>query len=281
MKSVYFLIAVVVFSVNLSADEWKFTTDASLSLNQNAYSDNWFGGEMGSISWTAKTNSSAEKQMLDFLHNKNSLKLSFGQTHQQAVNASGEKYWAKPDISVDKIDFESLFKFTLGTFVDPFVSGRWESRFIDNITSTDTRTINPHLFTESAGAARVFINQEYQKLESRLGGALRQHYDRYDSDFTTDGGIESVTEYTKIFSERGINFKSRLNLYQALYNSESDDLLKDDWKALDIYWENSLNMKIWSVISMSLTYDLKYDKQEDKSAQYKQTLGLGIFYQLY
>ena len=110
--------AIVLLFSGLVAEEWKIEADASLSMNQNAYSDNWSGDEKGSISWVSSLNFLAEKQLNPKMLNKNTAKLAFGQTHNQFIDEENEKQWAKPDKTTDQIELEGLMIFTLNSFVD-------------------------------------------------------------------------------------------------------------------------------------------------------------------
>ena len=285
---VYSLLTILMFSTALIAEGWKITSDASLSLSQSSYSDNWAGTELGSISWTAASNTVAERQLSRIMHNRTTLKLSFGQTHQQRITDEGEKDWAKPEKSNDRIDLESLLRFTLDTYVDPFVAARWRSQFLDLSDPEKTRILNPNRFTESAGIMRIFIAEENHELSARLGAAFRQTINRdvlvgeeRETLTTNDGGIEFVAQYRKRFLPQNILYESRLLAYQALFNSEEDDLEEDHWKRVDVNWENTLSTKIWGIINAVLYYELVYEREEHRNAQHKQTLGLGVFFQLY
>ena len=107
------------------AQDWKLSVDANLTLTQNTYSDNWVGGESGALSWTFNSNSLAEKQLSERIYNKNTMKLFFGQTHNQERETH---VWRKPVKATDLIDLESVFRFTFGGFVEPFAAGRLESQ---------------------------------------------------------------------------------------------------------------------------------------------------------
>nr|MDA3814533.1 hypothetical protein [Candidatus Cloacimonadota bacterium] len=110
MKKISLLLIVIIAAAGLMAENWNSAADISLTMNQNAYSDNWTGEEKGSISWVFNANFLAEKQLATKVHNKNTLKLAFGQTHTQMLDEQGEKYWAKPDKSTDLVEFESMFR---------------------------------------------------------------------------------------------------------------------------------------------------------------------------
>lgn len=246
------------------------------------------GTELSNITWVATSNTSAEKQLKSWLLNRTTLKLAFGQTHLQKVEASGEREWQTPQKSTDKIDLESLFRFTTQGWVDPFFAVKMESQFIDESDPSLTRIVNPMLFTESAGAMRSFYSSENSSLDTRLGMAIRERLNREalqpdltrEMETTIDGGLESVTEYKTKLPMMDANFKSRLGLYQALFNSESDNV-DGDWKALDVSWENALIAKLWGLISANLTFELRYEKEAVHAVQWKEILGLGFSYTLF
>jgi hypothetical protein len=284
-------IIILVIAVNSSvfAEEstsWTKAVDTNLTLTQNAYSDNWTRGEAGALSWTFNLNALAEKQVHLKVHNKNTLKLSFGQTHNQSRET---KDWAKPVKSTDLIDLESVFRFTLGAFVDPFASGRAETQFYDAGDPAKSRFVNPFTFTESFGIARVLIKQAKREWTTRLGLGLRQHMDRdvlvgteRETQTSNDGGLLSVTDFKTPLAQERIAFTSKLSLYKALFYSESDALEglpnEDDWKSPDVNWENTFTAGITHYLMVNLYVQLLYDKEVDLGARFKQTLALGLTY---
>ena len=291
MRSFLIILLCVTMSSLLSAEPWELSVDANLTLTQNSYSDNWVGGETGSVSWVFNSNSLAQKQLTEKLHNTNTLKLSFGQTHSQNVET---KKWAKPVKSTDLIDFETVFRFTLGAFVDPFVSGRLESQFLDQSDPSKDRVLNPMTLTETVGVAKILIQEEKRKWDARLGFGIRQHIDRdvlidsvndiRETQTSNDGGINFITEFITPLAGDRISFDSKLSLFKALYNSQSSDLEglpnADYWKAVDVNWENIFNASISKYIMVSLYMQLLYDKEVDLAGRFKQTLALGITYKL-
>lgn len=284
------LILVLLAALSLNAQTWTLKGDFNLNLTQNAYSNTWAGTEKGSITWVAGSNLSAEKALSPLFYNINSLKLAFGQTHQQAQNTAGDNYWAKPVKSTDKIDAEALVKMTMKAFVNPFAAVRMESQFIDLSDPSLTRLINPMLFTESAGVTRNFIENGNEVLSSRLGFAVRENLNRdvlmslpdnRENVTTIDGGIESVTEYKNIFAPANVSFNSKLRIYQALFNSKSDDYLHEEWKSPDLNWENSVSFKLYKAVSLNLYLQTIYEKEQIAELQFKETMGLGFSYNLF
>ncbi len=120
---------------------WKLSSDINLTQTQNTYSDSWEGDEKGSLSWAFTLNALAEKQLSELLNSRSTLKLAFGQTHNQG-GENPDRYWLSPTKSTDLIDLESVLRFSAGMIVDPYLSGRLQSLFHDG-RSDDEYFINP------------------------------------------------------------------------------------------------------------------------------------------
>ncbi len=285
MKKILVISILVLTVAFLSAEGWTKSADVSLNLNQNSYSDNWAGSEIGSISWAFNANLLAEKQLTDKLHDKNTLKLAFGQTHSQIIDEqSSDKKWAKPDKTTDLIDFESLFRFTLGLAVDPFASVRWESQFLDESVE-DVKVINPNIFTETFGMAKVFIKEENKELSTRLGAAFKQYFDSNAKENTNDGGLEFVGEFKSPLANNVFIYNTKLVLYKALIYSLSDDdtnpEYNENWESVRMDWEHILTAQLTTLLNMNLYFQLIYDERVIDETQFKETLGLGFTYKLF
>jgi hypothetical protein len=285
-----FLVSSLLFCAQVSAESWILSADANLTLTQNAYSDNWVGGESGAIAWTFNSNWLAERQLSSKLHTKNTLKLLFGQTHNQDVET---KDWAKPVKSTDLIDFESVFRFTLGAFVDPYAGLRIETQFLDQSDPELDRYVNPLKFTESVGVAKVLIKEEKREWTARIGAGIRQYVDKDVFDVDTggrstetsnDGGLVFDSEFKTPLAEEKITFQSKLTVFKALFYSEKDALAglpeEDYWKEPDVNWENILTAGITQHIMVNLYVQLLYDKEIALAGRFKQTLSLGLTYKL-
>ena len=283
MKKIILVLIVIVVATGLFAEDWNTSADISITMNQNAYSDNWDGEEKGSISWVFNSNFLAEKQLTAKVHNKNTLKLAFGQTHTQ-IEVDGEKYWAKPDKSTDLIDFESMFRFTLGAFVDPFASFRDETQFLD-ISGEETKLLNPNNLTEAFGIIKVFVKDDTQELSTRLGGAFKQYINSNLDVNTNDGGVEFVAIYRKPFAENMIKYSTNLNLYKPLFYSLSDDetnpAYNENWETVRMNWQHNVDISLTSLINLKLYVQLLYNEMVIDEIQFKETLGLGLSYKLF
>lgn len=267
---------------------WRITITSGLTATQTAYSNNWAGGEAGSFSWAFTSLTEAGRQLSPKLNSTTVLKLAFGQTLTQRLvfdSAKGQEVarWSKPVKSTDLIDLESVLRFTLQKFVDPYMALRVESQFYDGSDPRKKLFLSPMKLTESGGFMRVFHDDpKSYTLKSRLGFALRQiitkHVDS-SSTSTNDGGLESVTDF-KAQLTKTVNYTSKLTLYKALFFSKSKDALTDDWKAVDMNWEHLIGASITKYLQTTLYFQLLYDKEIDKDVRIKETLGLGLSWKI-
>jgi len=289
MLVVLFVLSAVVAG-NLYAESWNLSVDASLTLTQNTYSDNWAGGEWGQISWLFNSNSLAEREFGEKVSCKNTLKLFYGQTHMQDA---GTKRWRKPVKSNDLIDFESVFLFKLFPMVDTYAGFRVEGAFFDTSDPENYRYINPLKFTESLGLARVLIDTEKHDWIVRFGGGFREFVDRDRLDPLTkeketsksnDGGFIFDSELKTVFAGDRVTFTSKLTVFKAIYNSEADELEEvaggDYWKAPDVNWENIISANITKYLVVNMYIQLLYDKEVDLGGRFKETLSFGLTYKL-
>ncbi|GAB4323202.1 MAG: hypothetical protein Kow0074_15240 [Candidatus Zixiibacteriota bacterium] len=270
--------------------KWYPEAEAGVTLSQSAFSDNWAGGDKGSIVWTAIFNASLQSQLHKKINFYNILKLAYGQTHQQKADADGGRYWEKPAKSTDLIDLETIFRFTLGGWVDPYVSGRFESQFEDASDPAGRMlSLNPMKFKQSGGIARKFIDTEEEALLSRFGFTFRESRRKVfanpapdqttASETSVDGGLEWTIDYkAKILSER-VAWTSKFTAYKPVFYSGSDEFdavtgdkleaagfdrdLSDYPMMVDLDWENIFSTQITKILSVNLYVRWVYDKYEN------------------
>ncbi len=277
----------------LEEGKWYPSLESGINLSQSAYSDNWAGGDKGSIVWTFITNASLENQFNPAVNWNNTLKLAFGQTHQQAER-DGERFWEAPEKSTDLIDLESTLRFTLHKWVDPFLSVRLETQFQDaSDDSGRTLSLNPISLKETGGVARMFFDEEDRSLLSRVGFTVRQNHRKFFTspdpgetstvgETETDGGFEWITDYkSKIFDNK-VAWTSKVDLYKPLFYSGKetfDDLTDDDFLAaginpdvgdyslaLEVDWENIFTAQITSILSVNLYTQWVYNQYDNSVA---------------
>lgn len=275
------------------ADPWTKSLDMGLNLTQNSYSDNWVGGDVGSMAWMALANGIFEKQVSPKFNFKNTTRLQFGQTHTQDQTT---KNWQKPIKSTDKIDIENLGRLTLKAWVDPYVAFRLETQFLDASYEPLKRALNPMLLTESAGIAKTLFSRDKDQILTRFGLSLRERLNRVipgtpedtlakntELETTTDGGLESVTDMQYKLASN-ISYIGKLSLFKALFFSEKAEFegtpAADYWKTIDANFENSLSVAFSKYLALSFYAQLLYDKQIDLKGRFKETFGLGLTYKM-
>ena len=274
---------------------WKKSLIVDITTTQTSYSDSWVGGEAGSVNWVGNVNGLAMRQLKEWFELKSTLKMSFGQTIAQDAET---KDWSKPRKSTDLIDWENVGLFTLHKYVDPYTAFRLETQFYDGRVADKKLYFSPLRFTESAGIARKFYTKKDDFVTSRMGLALRQIlktaivdidstvsprvYTTADSTLT-DGGLESVTDVSLTLSDK-MRYTGKLTLYKAFFFSESDavkgTVYEDDWKAVDVNWENIVSAQVSKIITVNLYTQLLYDKEISKKGRFKETVAIGFVFKM-
>jgi len=272
----------------LEVGKWYPHLETGLNLTQSSYSDNWKGGETGSVSWAARINGSAERQINPSLNWLNTMKLLYGQTRQQEVDSNGDRSWGAAEKSADQVDLEALFRLTKGWAVDPYLSLRCETLFQD-VTDPFGRKLwfNPMTFKESAGIARKFVDREDHQFLARFGVTARETRRSFFVDITGDqtasqnawdSGAELVLDYMRAFNPQ-LSYTSRFSVYQPFNWSKSnvfDELGADSLAAAgldkniadytttaDIDWQNTISARVTKVIAVQLYVELLYDKYDN------------------
>ncbi|MCX7725512.1 MAG: DUF3078 domain-containing protein [Chitinispirillaceae bacterium] len=288
LRIIYLVVLLVCFSIySEGTSPWHIDIDANITVTQNAYSESWIGSEKGAVSWASKLNFVAEKQIASFFNHRNTLKLQFGQTKTQ----NDDNSWGKLIKSTDLIDFESLQRFTIKGWVEPFIALRLISQFLDGTDSLQNHYFNPMSIFESFGISRTLLSIDAAKWNARFGGAINQLINRYTIDEThTDyytkivnsAGLELVTELKAKFRDGLLDYRLLLTIYEALVSSEADKTKgtsrENFWRYPDINWENILSVNITKYIMVNLTAQLLYDRELHPNARIKEVLALGLTY---
>jgi len=278
------------------AGHWGNEATLGINMLQSYYTENWNGGDKGSVVWNGTFDARAKKKLSERWHWFNTMNLAYGQNHQQERNSDGELYWKKPDKTDDQIKLETLLRYT-NTGWDPFIGARFESRFLDQTDPREDFTLNPLEFFETIGISRMFVETEEKRFLMRFGFTFHQMIRDINTDSVEseddpdvmvyetfnekggDGGLELVLNYVdKMILDR-VEYNTQLRFYQPVYYTGQNDLdsLNDDqWvlhdlptdladytTTLDIDWENTFKANITSVINVQLHVRWVYDKYDN------------------
>ena len=267
---------------------WRLTGIAGLTLTQSASSDNWYGGDRGSWMWVARFDGTAERQFNPRFHSSNTLQLAYGQTSQQQIDPNNPqaRVWDTPSKSTDRIGFESVGRFTLDRWADPYFAASVVSQFLDQSQPNGTLSFNPVQVKLSAGLSKTLVKQADRELITRLGVGARSVFGRNfveplpsqqtASYNNSDAGLEWVTTTTWPLLDKRVLYKGRLGLFQPFMYSQSSELkafdqaamaadptrraVADYWKAVDINFENTFSAAITKNLSVELFAQLVYNK---------------------
>lgn len=293
-RSLFVAIIAVAFATSAIAApdslDWRPAADVMVTLTQNAYSDNWAGGDVGSITWVGTANLGLVRQFTVPWNWRNTLKLAYGQTHNQDGDT---KDWKKPFKSTDLIDFESLLRYQIWSpIIEPYVAFRLISQFEDATYKNYTLHFNPIDLTESIGASRTLYKKDADEFMGRAGFGMRQRIKRIpDSTFTetetkssNDGGLELVLDGKYRIPTSQIDWTTKLTAFKALFYSKSDEFKglpeEDYWKAVDINWENTFSAQVSKYLAVALYIQWLYDKEIDKGGRFKETLSLNFTWKI-
>jgi hypothetical protein len=268
------------------SERWQYSLDADLTVALNTFSSNWKSKDAGSLAWVSKMTVMAKKRLYEKALSETTVKLIFGQTKLQDKST---KRWSSPEKSSDDIQVQSVLRFDIGKFINPFLSVHLKSQFVDNRRDTNKRYLNPVEFTESLGFARDLLKTKSITWNSRFGCALRQRIDfdhpmlkdsaghtLYVVDIVKDGGGEIVSEF-KFFKPQMLMVNSKLKIFSAFISSQATKKAENDfWRYPDVSLETSVSFFLTRNLILSYYYNIIYDREFDKMPRSKQTLGAGL-----
>ena len=249
---------------------WKNEGVAGLNFTQNKF-DNWSQGGEDSWSWQLDINAKFENEQEKY-NWSNSIKISYGKT--KVGDASARK-------AADEIKLESVYTYKLGYYVNPYAAVTGLTQFTDGYDySNDPKVkisgfMDPGYFTQSAGIGI----EPNTHIKTRLGAALKETITNSDTaaiifadgeDTRVEYGAESVTDINYKFNEI-LLYTSKLELFSNLNRIDE----------IDVTWDNLVSAKLTKYITASLNVKLFYDKDISERRQLKQTLAVGLSYNLF
>jgi hypothetical protein len=246
---------------------WMNDVVFNFSFTQNNF-DNWNQG--GDNSWSWQTDLLPKfiykQEKYDW---ENIGKFSYGKTKVGDQNARK---------AADEIMLESSYTYKMGTHVNPYVAVKAQTQFTAGYEYTDTSMteisnfMDPGYFTESVGAGWSPNDQ----FRTRLGAAYKQTVtdkfaDRYakGDKFRTEFGMESVTDVELKFHEN-ISYTGRLSFFSNLKRFDE----------IDTDWDNLIKGKLTDIINVTFSFRLFYDRDVSAKRQLKQTLAVGVSFDL-
>lgn len=257
-------------------ENWTADVVAGVKLNWYNFSDNWQQGGNSNYNWLVMYNADI-KGNWSVASWRNLINLELGQTWTEELG------WRK---SSDKIFWESMIDFNLpfSPAVKAYVGNRFETQFLDtyNYTTDDDGNevktpvscfMDPAYETQVAGVAYV----PNENLSARLGFANRmtisggygfaddpETKDKME-EFRDEPGLEGVLEFKYAYNEL-VSFKTRLWGFANFKGVEQ----------IDGKWENLLSIAVAPMVELQVGFDMAYDYDFSKDAQYKSMVLFGL-----
>ena len=273
----------------VAAGKWGSELKLGANLLQSYYTDNWNGGDTGSIVWNGTLDAVAQKQLGASWRWYNTLNLAYGQNHQQEREGD-ELRWRKPDKTTDRFDAETLLRNNAAKW-GPYLGVRFKSRFFDQTDPRGDFTMNPLEFFETVGISRLMVDTEEKKFFFRFGATVHQmirdmfldpvYGDDAVNEKSSDAGLELTLNYADKKLAANLEYEGQLRFSQAFYYSAKGDIedigaaelenaglptdLADYTTTLDIDWENTFTANITSVINVQLYLRWVYDKYDNSA----------------
>jgi hypothetical protein len=255
---------------------WKHSVVSALTVTQVALKD-WAQGGEDALSWTAR---------LDGKSTLEDTMSSWGNTYKM-VYGQAKVGTEKTRKTEDRLEFESVYTYKLGTYVNPYVSATLKTQFAEGISidaagkeTPVSEFFDPGYLMQSAGVGY----QPIKDFKTRFGVALREivtsKYWTYANDPETppadrvkvrvDGGFESVTDFEWTLDEN-LLLRSKLELFSPI-RKPSDATLRMD---------NALTASVSKYIVVILNVQLINDERATTRLQVKEILSLGLSFTLF
>ncbi|MBP8976472.1 MAG: DUF3078 domain-containing protein [Bacteroidetes bacterium] len=252
---------------------WQHSMHVNANLTQVSFTD-WAQGGENSLAYALFLEGKSEFAH-DSINWTNSYKFGYGQARLSTLGLR------KTD---DIINFESVFIYKLGAYINPYASVSLRTQFTEGVVyESDGRTVPVSNFFDPGYLVQA-IGVGYQpisEIKTRLGMAMREivtkNYVSYSDDPSTskvekvrvDGGVESVTDVNWKVMEN-IIFTSKLEIFAPIKHLKQATLRSD----------NTLSAKANKYVSINLNVLLLNDPQIQARTQIKETLALGISFTL-
>ena len=277
MKKTYLIILLSALSLiaqekDTTLYKWTPSLVTGANISQISFRD-WSQGGENAITWTFTGDFKLNYKTEDWRF-KNRLKAAYGRTKL------GSATYKTND---NEIYLENVVSHRIGWAVNPFVSNTVRTQIAKGYNyETDpveeiADLFDPGYITQSIG----FTYDRNGSFTSRLGVAFQEvitnKYTHYTDDtetpeietFKFETGIESVTD-AKFTVAENVEWQIKLRLFSRF---ETFDV----W---DVRWDNDIIASVNSWMKVNFTFLMVYEKAQSLKTQMKETLQIGIVYNI-
>jgi hypothetical protein len=260
---------------------WDISGNTGVDFSHNFYNQEWEGNEIGSFDGIYNLNINIENNYIDRLKFNNEFELNYGITY---IEDEDNKEWRGPEKSTDKIENESILALTMGWKIDPFVSLRFQSKFLDNTYETLPRYFNPLIISQSVGASKAFLIKNNNEIQFRLGFTIKEIIENEvdttrmvikDLPVGIEGGLEWVLSSKFQFSNN-ISYRGKLRIFNSFSNYSASEIKESIWRRPDVNFENRVILSFNKFLQMNLYFQLLYNQNGNSKLQIKENLNAGV-----
>ncbi|MCX7880809.1 MAG: DUF3078 domain-containing protein [Ignavibacteria bacterium] len=257
-----------------NSSNWTPLGVLGLNISQIAF-HNWTQGGDNSIAWTFIGNFGLDYNSTSWSFN-NKLKIAFG------MNKLGDNPFRTTD---NELFLENVLIRKLGWFADPYFSNIVRTIIANGYnykTTPETQIagfFDPGYISQSIGFAYSIEKLFRFRLGIGFQETFTNKFRHYTDDtqtpdkleaFKFDTGIESVSELDLPIDEN-LFYQSKIRLFSRFKSL-------DVW---DVRWDNLITAKINKYLNVNLNVLVIYEKQQSLKTQIKESLQLGITYNLF
>jgi len=246
---------------------------AALNVTQLQYKD-WAAGGQDALSYVAQLNAN-----FDLKDTRLSWrfvgKFAFGQTKLDGESLRN---------STDQIDMDLSMSYRFDKHFNPFIGATLRTQFA---TGYDYRKKPPE--PRSAFRDPLYLTQTIganlateRNFRSRLGCGFKEtftrRYTRYSDNPKTpevekrkvETGIQSTSSW-KVKLGKLLFYSGRLRMFSTFEHID----------VVDVIWDNVWSAQVAKYVAVNLTVNVLYDKDVTKRTQIKQSLAIGLTYNLF
>lgn len=243
---------------------------AGFNISQTSYR-NWAAGGEDALSWVTQLDAGFEIKRRK-TRTAMSLQVEFGQIQHKNE---------KPRVSENKIHYDAVFTYLIGTFLNPFMAFKMDTQVTRGFDYQARQRIpkadflDPLIIQQSTGVGFSPLKE----MKTRFGVALKETYtdefSRYSDNPDTPGtetfkfetGIDHTTEINAKLSEK-LTLFSKLELFSSF---EQIDVV-------DIRWQNTLRAKMAKFIAVNVKANYLYDRDVSLRGQFMHSITFGLSY---
>ncbi len=260
-------------SVSGAASKLSKQVVAALNVTQLQYKD-WAAGGQDALSYVAQLNANFDlkdtRMSWRFVG-----KFAFGQTKLDGEDLRN---------STDQIDMDLSMSYRFDKHFNPFIGATLRTQFATGYDYRKKPPVprsafrDPLYMTQTIGA-----NLATEKhFRSRLGCGFKETYTRKYTQYSDnprtpevekrkiETGIQSTSSWTLKLGQLLV-YNARLRMFSTFEHID----------VVDVIWDNVWTAQVAKYVAVNLTVNLLYDKDVSKRTQIKQSLAIGLTYNLF